>query len=116
MSISFAEFQISVPVHGWFFCFTLLCTGIRISKPSCINDPAKWPVQVILRQIVILASALTADTSDWAADDVTPPAQTVKMAVIVVATLPILIVYPFLQKHFAKGALLGSIKGRGRHR
>jgi putative aldouronate transport system permease protein len=33
------------------------------------------------------------------------------MAVIVVATLPILLVYPFLQKHFAKGALLGSIKG-----
>jgi putative aldouronate transport system permease protein len=33
------------------------------------------------------------------------------MAVIVVATVPILLVYPFLQKHFAKGALLGSIKG-----
>jgi putative aldouronate transport system permease protein len=40
-----------------------------------------------------------------------PLEQTVKMAVIVVATLPILLVYPFLQKHFAKGALLGSIKG-----
>ncbi|MDP4097815.1 carbohydrate ABC transporter permease [Paenibacillus sp. P96] len=76
-----------------------------------INDPAKWPVQVILRQIVIIASALTADTSGWASEDVLPPAQSVKMAVIVVATLPILVVYPFLQKHFAKGALLGSIKG-----
>ncbi|MCR2806866.1 carbohydrate ABC transporter permease [Paenibacillus soyae] len=75
-----------------------------------INDAGKWPVQVILRQIVILASALTADTSGWG-EDVLPPAQSVKMAVIVVATLPILIVYPFLQKHFAKGALLGSIKG-----
>ena len=42
---------------------------------------------------------------------VSPPEQTIKMAVIVVATLPILLVYPFLQKHFAKGALLGSIKG-----
>jgi ABC-type sugar transport system, permease component len=76
-----------------------------------INDAAKWPVQVILRQIVILAGALTADTTGWATEDVLPPAQSIKMAVIVVATVPILIVYPFLQKHFAKGALLGSIKG-----
>ncbi|CAM3391114.1 MULTISPECIES: carbohydrate ABC transporter permease [Paenibacillus] len=75
-----------------------------------LNDAAKWPVQVILRQIVILASGLAADTSGME-DIVRPPEQTVKMAVIVVATLPILCVYPFLQKHFAKGALLGSIKG-----
>jgi putative aldouronate transport system permease protein len=75
-----------------------------------LNDAGKWPIQVILRQIVILASGLAADTSGMD-DFVTPPEQTVKMAVIVVATLPILMVYPFLQKHFAKGALLGSIKG-----
>jgi putative aldouronate transport system permease protein len=75
-----------------------------------LNDAGKWPIQVILRQIVILASGLTADTSGMD-DFVRPPEQTVKMAVIVVATLPILLVYPFLQKHFAKGALLGSIKG-----
>ncbi len=75
-----------------------------------LNDAGKWPIQVILRQIVILASGLAADTSGMD-DFVTPPEQTVKMAVIVVATLPILLVYPFLQKHFAKGALLGSIKG-----
>lgn len=75
-----------------------------------LNDAAKWPVQVILRQIVILASGLTADTSGMD-EFVRPPEQTVKMAVIVIATLPILCVYPFLQKHFAKGALLGSIKG-----
>ena len=40
-----------------------------------------------------------------------PPAQGIKFAVIVVATLPILIFYPFLQKHFAKGMLIGSVKG-----
>lgn len=75
-----------------------------------LNDAAKWPVQVILRQIVILASGFAADTSGMD-EFVRPPEQTVKMAVIVIATLPILCVYPFLQKHFAKGALLGSIKG-----
>jgi putative aldouronate transport system permease protein len=76
-----------------------------------LNDNAKWPVQIILRQIVILASGLSADSSSFDDGYAAPPEQTIKMAVIVVATIPVLIVYPFLQKHFAKGALLGSIKG-----
>lgn len=74
-----------------------------------LNDPDKWPIQVLLRQIVVLASGLEFGAELDAS--VPPPEQTVKMAVIVVATLPILCVYPFLQKHFAKGAMLGSIKG-----
>lgn len=74
-----------------------------------LDNSAKWPIQVLLRQIVVLASGM--DYSSALDSEVPPPDQTIKMAVIVVATLPILLVYPFLQKHFAKGALLGSIKG-----
>lgn len=74
-----------------------------------LNDSLKWPIQVLLRQIVVLASGM--DYSSDLDSAVPPPDQTIKMAVIVVATLPILLVYPFLQKHFAKGAMLGSIKG-----
>lgn len=74
-----------------------------------LNDSLKWPIQVLLRQIVVLASGM--DYSSDLDSTVPPPDQTIKMAVIVVATLPILLVYPFLQKHFAKGAMLGSIKG-----
>lgn len=73
-----------------------------------ISDPNKWPVQVLLRQIVVLAGGFNFDSNLYT--DIPPPSQSVKMAVIVVATIPVLIVYPFLQKHFAKGALLGSIK------
>ncbi|MFE5323450.1 carbohydrate ABC transporter permease [Paenibacillus sp. NPDC056579] len=76
-----------------------------------LNDAAKWPIQVLLRQIVIVASAFSADTSGFGDDFVKPPEQTIKMAVIMVSTIPILIVYPFLQKYFAKGALVGSVKG-----
>lgn len=76
-----------------------------------INDNTKWPIQILLRQIVILASGGIGDSTVMEADYVTPPDQAVKMAVIVVSTLPILLVYPFLQKHFAKGVLLGSVKG-----
>ncbi len=74
-----------------------------------LNDSKMWPIQVLLRQIVVLASGFDAGSS--LDGEVPPPDQAVKMAVIVVATVPILIVYPFLQKHFAKGALVGSIKG-----
>lgn len=76
-----------------------------------INDSTLWPIQVWLRQIVILSQAGIGDSTNFGEDYVAPPAETIKMAVIVLSTLPILIVYPFLQKHFAKGALLGSVKG-----
>lgn len=72
-----------------------------------LNDSAKWPIQILLRQIVIVSSGMQADTT---AVDIVPPAQTVKMAVIAVATVPMLIVYPFLQKYFVKGAFVGSVK------
>lgn len=73
-----------------------------------MTDSTKWPIQVLLRQIVIVASGMQGDNSSV---DIIPPAQTIKMAVIVVATVPMLIAYPFVQKHFTKGALLGSVKG-----
>lgn len=73
-----------------------------------INDSSKWPIQILLRQIVIVSSGMQAESS---AVDVIPPAQTVKMAVIVIATVPMLIAYPFVQKYFVKVALVGSVKG-----
>ena len=73
-----------------------------------VNDSTKWPIQILLRQIVIVSSGLQ---SEGMALDIVPPAQSVKMAVITVATLPMLMVYPFVQKYFVKGALVGSVKG-----
>ncbi|SFL16399.1 putative aldouronate transport system permease protein [Paenibacillus sp. 1_12] len=76
-----------------------------------INDSYKWPIQVWLRQIVILSSGGLGDSAAFDSNYVVPPGQIIKMSVIVISTLPILCVYPFLQKHFAKGALIGSVKG-----
>ncbi|MGG4147220.1 carbohydrate ABC transporter permease [Paenibacillus algorifonticola] len=76
-----------------------------------INDSSLWPIQVWLRQIVILSQGGIGDSTSFETGYVAPPAETIKMAVIVLSVLPILVVYPFLQKHFAKGALLGSVKG-----
>ncbi|MCR8634400.1 carbohydrate ABC transporter permease [Paenibacillus radicis (ex Xue et al. 2023)] len=76
-----------------------------------VNESKFWPIQVWLRQIVILSQGGIGDSTQFDDSYVAPPAETIKMAVIVISILPILIVYPFLQKHFAKGALLGSVKG-----
>jgi putative aldouronate transport system permease protein len=73
-----------------------------------INDNEKWPVQVLLREIVILAQTRIGE-NDFEEALIQP--LTIRMAVIVFATIPIMLVYPFLQKHFAKGVLLGSVKG-----
>lgn len=77
-----------------------------------LNSTKKFPVQIILRQIVLLAQGATADGSaiDFGAGG-TPPELAVKMAATVVATIPILCVYPFVQKYFEQGVMVGAVKG-----
>jgi putative aldouronate transport system permease protein len=75
-----------------------------------LNDASKWPVQLILRQYVLQGSAL-ASAIALDPNQPPPPTQTIQMAVVVVATVPILIVYPFLQRYFTRGVLSGAIKG-----
>lgn len=70
-----------------------------------INDSAKYPVQVILRNI--LASAMLPPLD---AEDVLP-SESLQMAAVVLSALPIVVVYPFVQKYFTQGMLLGSVKG-----
>ncbi|MEC0265742.1 carbohydrate ABC transporter permease [Paenibacillus anseongense] len=76
-----------------------------------INDSKMWPIQVWLRQIVILSQGGIGDSTQFDQNYIAPPSQIIKMAVIVISTVPILLVYPFLQKHFAKGVMIGSVKG-----
>lgn len=76
-----------------------------------MSSPAKWPLQVILRQMVMLAQLTVANMDALDPDFIIPPNQSIKMAVIVLAVMPILCVYPFIQKHFTKGVMVGAIKG-----
>lgn len=77
-----------------------------------LNSTGKFPVQIILRQIVLLAQGASADGSavDFGTGGV-PPEQAVKMAATVAATIPILCVYPFVQKYFEQGVMVGAVKG-----
>ena len=74
-----------------------------------IPDSNKWPIQVLLRQIVYVSSSI----GDEAAveSEVALLSTNIKMAVVLVATIPIVCLYPFLQKHFAKGIMVGAVKG-----
>ncbi len=74
-----------------------------------LNDSAKWPLQVFLRQILVLNQSM--DDSAMLMEQVIAYTPGAKMAAIVVSALPMMIIYPFLQKHFNKGMLLGSLKG-----
>ncbi|MBW7454169.1 carbohydrate ABC transporter permease [Paenibacillus sepulcri] len=77
-----------------------------------INDFAKVPLQIVLRNMLIDSDTTTGGAAavEMMSDNQIPT-QTIKMAAVVIATFPILLVYPFLQKHFAKGVMLGSVKG-----
>ena len=71
----------------------------------------KWPLQVLLRELIIMSNGSAGDLNNLDPDFVKPPEQSIKMAVIVVSTVPIMCVYPFLQKYFVKGVMVGALKG-----
>lgn len=77
-----------------------------------LRDPGLFPLQIILRNVLILN---TVDASMMANVDQMQAQQglkdLVKYALIVVASAPVLIIYPFVQKHFVKGVMIGSLKG-----
>jgi len=75
-----------------------------------LNDQSMWPIQLVLRQYVLQGADL-AQIAPNTVNQVLPQPQTLQMAILVIATAPILVVYPFLQKYFTKGALTGAIKG-----
>jgi len=75
-----------------------------------LRDRNLFPLQVILREILISGSSnLDQMTSGY--DDFAAYSEAVKYATIIVSTLPVLVIYPFLQRFFVKGVMLGAIKG-----
>jgi putative aldouronate transport system permease protein len=70
------------------------------------NDQTMWPIGTVLRQYVTGGASLSETSGELA--NASP--QSVQMAVVILATLPIVCVYPFLQRYFAKGVLTGALK------
>jgi putative aldouronate transport system permease protein len=72
-----------------------------------VTDKSKWMIQQYLREILITAS----NQSGTVDPEIMALSENIKMAAIVISILPIIIAYPFVQKYFVKGTLLGSVKG-----
>ncbi len=83
--------------NGWFWASTIL------------RDREMYPLQVILREI-LLQNSTSNMTGGTSVEDMESVAATVKYATIMVATVPILCIYPFLQKYFAAGVMVGAVK------
>ena len=77
-----------------------------------LNERELFPLQLILREILIQNDTSSMVTAmDVGAGDSSFVSETVKYAVIIVSVVPILCVYPFIQKYFTKGVMVGSVKG-----
>lgn len=76
-----------------------------------LRDREKFPLQLVLREVLIVndTSSMTLGSGD--ASDMMSIGETVKYAVIVAATFPILCLYPFIQKYFVNGIMIGAVKG-----
>jgi len=81
-----------------------------------INDNTKWPLQVLLRSIIVDFNtqgmgSLNLNGGQNVTGGVILQPENIKAATIVFATIPIVMVYPFLQKYFVKGVIVGAVKG-----
>jgi len=101
---------LSKPVIATFSLFYAVAIWNDFMSPLLyISDSSKWTLQMFVRQVTISTDPST--TIGNLDPNYVPPAEGLKFAVIVIATLPIMCIYPFLQKHFAKGVMIGSVKG-----
>ena len=80
-----------------------------------INDNNKWPLQMVLRTYIVQQQPLPTGAGGVASGvglGMAPaPGLAIKMAIVVIAIVPVLLVYPFIQRHFTKGVIIGAVKG-----
>ena len=75
-----------------------------------MNKPSQYPLQSYLNTIIIESQSVTSGALDWQQIELVSE-RTVKCAQIFLSTLPIILAYPFLQRYFVKGMVMGSVKG-----
>lgn len=78
-----------------------------------INDNAKWPLQLVLRQYVQQGQQLSSSSvvGEAVQGTASAPNLAIQMAIVVVALVPVMFIYPLVQKHFTKGVIIGAVKG-----
>lgn len=108
-------FQIVLPLSKAILAFIGLWTAVGIwnswfNALIYLTDQNLQPLQLILRQLLITNQTLQSQATGDVASQLRQTADMMKYAAIVVSTLPIMMVYPFLQKYFNQGVMVGAIK------
>ena len=75
-----------------------------------LRDDRKYPIQLLMRRLLVLMDYKDASTAQLLKDFRSISSRTTKAAATIITVVPILCIYPFMQKYFAKGVLVGSIK------
>lgn len=109
--------RIVLPLSGAILAVLALFYGVNhwnsyFNALVYLYDQNLWPLQLVLRDILVqnqVDPGMLVDAREMAAK--AQLREVLKYSLIVVATVPLLIVYPFVQKHFVKGVMLGSVKG-----
>ncbi|NHN31789.1 carbohydrate ABC transporter permease [Paenibacillus agricola] len=103
---------LSMPVMATMFIFYAVAHWNSFF-PALIylNEKQLYPLQIIVRNIVIQGDMSSQTAEMGAGENSSVMAQNVKYAVVFIAILPILVIYPFVQKYFIQGAMLGAVKG-----
>jgi putative aldouronate transport system permease protein len=89
------------------FAMLLLCCLILLY----LNNDKLQPLQIELRNILLSNQAMAGSTGAGEGGYAQQFADQIKFGVIIVSTLPVLCVYPFIQKYFEKGVMIGAVKG-----
>ena len=77
-----------------------------------LSDRSKYPLQIVLREILIMGQIAESDITDLdSAERIQGLSQLLKYALIVISSAPMMLIYPFVQKYFVKGVMIGSLKG-----
>lgn len=105
-------FPLSLPIFSTIALFVAVgYWNSYFSAVLYIRSTDKWTLQLVLREILMSADMSLLASGGNAAEVRATPVETLRYATMVVAIVPIMCVYPFLQKYFVKGVTLGAVKG-----
>lgn len=114
-------FKIALPLSGSIIAILVLYYGVGhwnsyFSALLYMTDQETWPLQLVLRRILITNETALAQTATTAAaraalQEQRQLTEVMKYSLIIISSIPVLVLYPFIQKHFVKGVMIGSVKG-----
>lgn len=114
-------FSIALPLSGSIIAIMVLYYGVGhwnsyFSALLYMKTDSKFPLQIVLRSILVqnqnqLAQQITSAAQKEAMEKKRQLTELMKYSLIIVSSIPVLVLYPFIQKHFVKGVMIGSVKG-----